>query len=244
MKPGDTVSFHMGDLFPADDPLSEWLVLLAMSLNDLALVHDRLERDHASPHEYFYWLRLGVAHFFEAAKLLKRGRDIPEVAAYITTLPATVRNSHDTAVSIYDERYTELKMMRDVLFHYARVWQRRGHPPEIVVRLALEQLAPHRVTIKTGTLREARLLFADDVLATLFTRATGVPWADVAKDEVHQGVAQTQERIQEAITAFVRFANPALMDHLSRAKEEGLSVQVVEPVDPHDIRQDWKMVSD
>jgi hypothetical protein len=241
MKPGDTLSFQMGDLFPANDPLSEWLVLLAMSLNDLALVNDRLERDHASPHEYLYWLRLGVAHFFEGAKLLKRGRDIPEVAAYITTLPVAVRNSHDTAVSIYDERHTELKMMRDVLFHYVREWRRSGHPPEIVVRLALEQLTAQRVRIKTGTLRGARLLFADDVVATLFTRATGVPWADVTKDEVQQDVGRTQERIQEAVTAFVRFANPVLMEHLSRAMEKGLSVQVVEPVDPDDFRQGWKI---
>ena len=69
-----------------------------MSLNDLALVNDRLERDYDSLHEYLYWLRLGVAHFFEGAKLLKRGRDIPEVTAYIATLPFEVRHSHDTAI--------------------------------------------------------------------------------------------------------------------------------------------------
>ena len=133
-------------------------------------------------------------------------------------------------------------MMRDVLFHYARMWRRSGHEPEAVVQLALNQLTEHRVTIKTGKLRDARLLFADDVVATLFTRATGVPWADVTKDEVQQDVGQTQEHIQEAVTAFVRFANPALMEHLSRAMERGLSVQVVEPVDPNDFRKGWKIV--
>jgi hypothetical protein len=244
MKPGDILSFRVRDLLPADDPLSEWLVLLAMALNDLTLVNDRLERDYDSPYEYLYWLRLGVAHFFEAAKLLKRGRDIPEVAAYVGTLPATVRERHSACISIYDERHEELKMMRDVLFHYARSWRRSGRDPEAVVQLALQQLADGLTTMKTGKLREARLLFADDVAAAIFTRATGVAWADVTKDEVQEDVGKIQKRIEEAVTAFVRFANPALMEHVSRAIAAGASVESVRLVDPADWRKGWRVVSD
>ena len=244
MKPGDVLAFQVGEILPADDPLSEWLVLLAMALNDLALVNDRLERDHDAPHEYLYWLRLGVAHFFEAAKLLKRGRDISEVASYVATLPEEVRSSYDACVSIYDERYAELKMMRDVLFHYAHAWRCSGADREPVVQLALEQLANGRTTIKTGNLREARLLFADDVVAAIFTRAAGVPWTNVTRNESQEDVGRTQKRIEEAVTAFVRFANPALMEHLSRAFARGVRVQKVELVDPTNWRNGWTVVEE
>jgi hypothetical protein len=50
-----------------------------------------------------------------------------------------------------------------------------------------------------------------------------------------------QKRIEEAVTAFVRFANPALMEHLSRAVERGMSLQKVEAVDPDDWRKGWKV---
>jgi hypothetical protein len=243
VKPGDVLSFRFGDVLPADDPLSEWLILLAMALNDVALVNDRLERDYDSPHEYLYWLRLGVAHFFEAARLLKRGRDVQEVAAYIATLAPEVRGRYDACVSIYDERHEELKMIRDVLSHYGRRWTRRGRDPEHVIRSALEQLADSRTTMKTGTLREARLLFADDVAAAIFTRATGVRREDVAKDEVQEHVGRVQKRIEEAVTAFVRFANPALMEHFGRAMAAGVPVQRVEPVDPQDWRKGWRVTA-
>jgi hypothetical protein len=242
VKLGDTLAFRVGDLFPADDPLSEWLILLAMSLNDIALVNARLERDYNSLHAYLYGLRLGVAHFYEAAKLLKRGREIPAVAAYVAGLPPDARANHDRAISIYDERHDELKMMRDVLFHYQRSWRRAGREPEPVIELALEALADEKATLKTGTLEDARNLFADDVVATIFTRATGVPWDDVVKDESQVHVGEVQKRIQEAVTAFVRFANPALMHHVGRAIDRGVTIRPVEPVDPEDHRKGWRYV--
>ena len=244
MKPGDTFAFRVGDLFPADEPLSEWLILLSMALNDIALVNDRLEREHEILHAYLYWLRLGVAHFFEAAKLLKRGKDVAEVASYIATLPTEARANYDRSISIYDERHDELKMMRDVLFHYALTWRRRGHEPEPVIHLALQGMAGERATLKTGTLGTARNLFADDVVAVIFTRATGIPWEDVVKDESQVHVGSIQKRIEEAVTAFVRFANPALMHHVGRAIDSGVPVRPVEPVDPEDPRKGWKYLDE
>jgi hypothetical protein len=228
-------------VLPADDPLSEWIVLLAMALNDIALVHRRLARDYDSLHEHLYWLRLGGAHFFEGAKLLKRGREIPEVAAFVGSLAEDVRNRHDTCLSIYDQRFDELKLTRDVLFHYAREWRRKGAEPEPVVRLALKHLEGTRTTTKTGKLREARLLFADDVAAAIFTRAAGVSWEDVATDESQTDVSTVQDHIADAVTAFVRFANPALMEHLSRAFERGVIPQLVELVDPTNPRSGWRV---
>ncbi len=244
MKPGDTLGFRLGDLFPADDPLSEWLLLLSMALNDVALVNDRLEREHEILHAYLYWLRLGVAHFFEAAKLLKRGKDIPQVSSYVATLPADVRANYDRAISIYDEHHEQLKMMRDVLFHYVRRWTRSGADPEPVIHLALERMADDHATLGTGTLETARSLYADDVVAAIFTRATGVAWEDVTKDESQQHVGEVQLQIGEAVSAFVGFANPALMHHFGRAMSSGTPERRVEPIDPEDLRRGWKYVDE
>lgn len=38
-------AFLMGDTFPHNDLLSEWLVTLAVAMNDLALVHVKLDED-------------------------------------------------------------------------------------------------------------------------------------------------------------------------------------------------------
>lgn len=57
---GDVLAFRLGDLYPSDDPLSEWLVLLATALNGVALENRHLEETYESPYEYLYWLRRRV----------------------------------------------------------------------------------------------------------------------------------------------------------------------------------------
>ncbi len=98
--------------------------------------------------------------------------------------------------------------------------------------------------MRVGALRDARLLFADDVAAAIFTRAAGVPWDEVTEDESQTSVAAVQKHIEEAVTAFVRFANPALMEHLSRAFATGVVPQLVELVDPENPRSGWRPVRD
>jgi hypothetical protein len=43
------LAFQMSEVFPEDDPLSEWLITLALAMNDLALVHVRLDEDPEEP---------------------------------------------------------------------------------------------------------------------------------------------------------------------------------------------------
>jgi len=57
----------MGEVLPNADPLSEWLVTLAVAMNDLTLVHVRLDEDQNNPELAFYWNRLAISHFTEAA---------------------------------------------------------------------------------------------------------------------------------------------------------------------------------
>jgi len=45
------LAFPWRETFPEDDPLSEWLVTLAIAMNDLTLVHVRLDEDQDEPRE-------------------------------------------------------------------------------------------------------------------------------------------------------------------------------------------------
>jgi hypothetical protein len=49
--------FRFSEVFPADEPLSEWLVTVALAFNDLALAHGELEKSFTeSAYRYFYFL--------------------------------------------------------------------------------------------------------------------------------------------------------------------------------------------
>jgi hypothetical protein len=74
-------------------------------------------------------------------------------------------------------------------------------------------------------------MFVDDVVATIFAREVG--GLDAIPD--------FEPRVAEGTTAFIRFANLALDEHLVRARERGASVDEVEPIDPGDLRRGWKV---
>jgi hypothetical protein len=98
------------------------------------------------------------------------------------------------------------------------------------IREALAALRADRGVIRSARIRDARAFFADDVVATILAREVGgldaVPVFDAA--------------VAEGTTAFIRFANLALDEHLVRAREGGAVVDEVEPTDPGDLRRGWK----
>jgi hypothetical protein len=61
-----------------------------------------------------------------------------------------------------------------------------------------------------GTIRDARLLFADDIMSRFFIEASG---GDEALEEVHGD-------IEAAISAFMRFTNAALDEWFFRSQQE------------------------
>jgi hypothetical protein len=89
----------MSDVFPEDDPLSEWLITLALAMNDLALVHVRLDEDQEEPNRAFYWNRLAVSHFTEAALFLRDTADVPELRAFVESLGDEARERSPTSAS-------------------------------------------------------------------------------------------------------------------------------------------------
>ena len=67
--------FRFRDFFSPDEPLSEWVAILALAFNDLSLLHEQMQRDAMTEHRFFYWLRLSISHFGEAGSYLVRASD-------------------------------------------------------------------------------------------------------------------------------------------------------------------------
>jgi hypothetical protein len=199
-------------VFPADDLLSEWTATLALAFNDLSLVHARMEEDHGTPHKYFYWLRLAIAHFYEGAKFLDETSTIPEVAAFVAQLSPEARGQFEACMSRYRERATPTFRLRNqVAFHYPRLAPGRTNRP---VRKVLESLAPEIGQFDsggTGKIRDARMLFADDVTSEFFVQASGG----------HEALAAVHSDIEAGIGSFMKFTNAALDAWFFQAQERG-----------------------
>lgn len=225
------LAFRMSEVFPEDDPLAEWLITLALAMNDLALVHVRLDEDQDDPASAFYWNRLAVSHFTEAGLFLADTAEVHEVKAFVGSLGDEARAKYDECLAIFRERRALLFRTRNkATFHYPALRPTTPHAPR-PIRDALTALRDERGVIRQARIREARGLFADDVVATIFAHEVGGLDA----------VPAFEARVAEATTAFIRFANLALDEHLTRARARGASVEIVEPVDPADLRRGWKV---
>jgi hypothetical protein len=223
----------MAEVFPADDPLSEWLVTLALAMNDLALVHDHLDRDDGQPDRMFYWQRLALSHFTEAALFLSRTSQLPEVAAFIESLDEPVRAMHAECLAVFNAHRIRLFTTRNVVaFHYPELRSLDPQAPR-PMRDALHRLAEERGVFRTGTVREARALFADEAIAAVFAN-------EVA--EVDTDAPVFLAAVSTGVTAFVRFANLALDEHLVRANQRGVVFTNVELVDPDNPSRGWRDV--
>jgi hypothetical protein len=79
----------IGERFPADAPLSRFLVSMAMACNDIEhAVWKAAAANDADRPELDYWVRLVMGHFVEATDALQRWRsESSEVRAFIQTLP-------------------------------------------------------------------------------------------------------------------------------------------------------------
>lgn len=224
-------AFPVGEVYPADDPLSEWLVTLSVAMNDLALVHVRLDEDQDEPEKAFYWNRLAISHFTEAGLFLHDTAQIAEVKTFVESLDAEPRAKYEECLAIFQELRGRLFDVRNkATFHYPQL--RTSSPQhERPVRDALETLQADRGVIRAARIRDARALFADDVVAAIFAKELGGLDA----------IAAFEAQVAEGTTAFVRFANLALDEHLMRVRAKGVAVDEVDLVDPKDVSRGWKV---
>jgi hypothetical protein len=224
------LAFPMGNVFPNDDPLAEWVVTLAIAMNDLTLVHVRLEEDQDNPDQAFYWNRLAISHFTEAGLFVEQTSEIDVVSAFVGSLPTTARENYAECRAVFADCRSRLFSVRNkATFHYPSLRPNDAQAAR-PVRDALRDVADDQGVIRSARLRDARALFADDVVATIFAEVLG----DI------EAVTLFEARVAAGVTAFIRFANLALDAFLMSAREQGAAVEQVEPVDPGDLRQGWR----
>lgn len=208
--------FKIGQVYPADDPLSEWLATISMAANDLIAVHVLMaETDDDSLRWYFF--RAAAGHFYEAAKHLDETENVPEIKTFVASLPQPAREAHERVLALFRPHKTLISNLRNSVFHYPSMMnpQQPG-----VLRTArrlpaiLRMAADHESHVRLGRLKDARMVFADELSIGLAVRAVGTP----------QNLEKLQDAVREGVQAFMRFMNPALDEHTIRRQRAGAVV--------------------
>ena len=205
------VSFRVGDVFPADDVVSPFLVGLCMAVNDLMWLFRRPETNDEG--ESNYRLYLTCAYYREAAKLLGEGLKQAEVSAFLEDLSPegrahleVVRESFDPWKGSFAER--ALKPVRDIVFHYPRCSE---------MRALLRDLSASNSHTKmgAGTYVENRYGFADDLLA----RYVSETWGGSVSE-----LSAAMERVVELALGLTYFAHEAVALRLRQVDSRALDV--------------------
>lgn len=218
-RPIDTmIGVRIGEVFPQDDLVGEWIATLALAFNDIAYVHRHLDETYEKPaYEYFYFLRLAIGHFNEAAAHLDRSEKLSEVEAYVASLDREAQELYADCLRRYRSQTSVIAQVRNhSAFHYPTFQPSNSRR---VMRRALDELRDEygwMFKAASKTIRDSRLLFADDIQSKLFTRATPSD-SDLYAAHVE---------IKEAIQSFIRFTNKALDEWWARAMARGVQFQI------------------
>jgi hypothetical protein len=222
---GRHLGFEIGDVLQAGDELSEWIATIAIAVNDCSFASG-LVLGETQPGEWIYALRLSVSHFTEAGKYLELTDSLPAVQAFLGRLTKGA-NEYAQMLGTYRRHKAQLHSIRDnAAFHYP-AWQDTS---KRTMKRALDAAAGSLGLVRLDHPDAAnRLLFADEIVSAIVTRAAG-------------GQAELQAmliEVSEAINAFAVFGDAAvdryLVDKCGQATEYEL-------VDPNDYSLGWKPV--
>jgi hypothetical protein len=179
-----------------------------------------MREDAMVEHRFFYWLRLSISHYGEAASYLARTEHIAEVTQFVTSLETTVQKHYRHCIDAYRRLESTIERVRnEASFHYPTLNVSRKRRP---VQKALKALANERGIVDMGphgVIRGSRMLFADDVAALLVVRASE-GWTNL--HDAHPEIAN-------GITSFMRFTNPAIDEFFYRAAQRGGDFVMEEP---------------
>lgn len=156
----------------------------------------KIEDAEAKSDEFYFW-RVAIGHYSEIMGFLGRMRDRPAIASFIDSSPSIVRDMYTAALDAWQNSRRAAKHIRnEAIFHYPdpkgiRAMRRALRTPEL-------QAANGGVTSQTGKVRDARMHFADEVMARMVMNACG---------ETEEAVNATYAMLDEGVAAFMRFAN-------------------------------------
>jgi hypothetical protein len=175
------------EVFPHDDPVARFIVAISMARNDVrhALTQALRAGDRDSP-EFTYWIRLAMAHFFEADLALREWRKIPEVQRFIAKLPEDAQEALRKASSAIQRMGPGiLEHSRHRTFHYPYPTSR--YPSDEELTTALRALGGDEPRVaKSEDESFLRLHFADDVALALavakYDRASLRTQSEITRD--------------------------------------------------------------
>ena len=212
------IHFTIGEVLPADDPLAQWLVNLARSLNDLMIANARLTAGFIAETpatEHFYDIRQIAVHSWELTEFLRESeRDYEEVAEFMATLDGEWRQDYVElleAFSAPEESDSEgarsfkraLASARDQATHYSRI----NHK---LLTAALKRISDQEGTLLVGKLfKDFRAEFAADLDAQMFFPMRG--------DEEH--FRAFAEQLQETVLKLIRYTRAGIDKYLLDRQE-------------------------
>lgn len=156
----------MSEAFPADKPLSRFLMSMAMARNDIehAMWKAAEANDQDRP-EFDYWVRLVMGHFLEATDALEEWRRCStEVREFLKTLrPEGKAALKQVAGTLQKVGKKAVDHARNHTFHYATPSERYESDAELIRVLTALANEPVELAEVEGRPERVRYVFADKV---------------------------------------------------------------------------------
>jgi hypothetical protein len=143
------ITFKLGEAFPPDDSLAQWVMALSLALNDMRIAAEYAVRAEQPFHERQYFVRLLASHMREAVKLvLLEHKDRADIQEFVASMPSEGREALEevemklsAALELRPEQtlFEEIKRIRDDYFHYARDAASKERLRDAMVRASPEE---------------------------------------------------------------------------------------------------------
>jgi len=203
-----TITFNIGEAFPADEPVARFVTVLAMISNDANRSIDEMIAVDDAPSvpdagaRTMMLFRQQASFFYEAATFINESsRRFPEIRDFVASLAQDVRDDGERVAAGIDSASANyvgdwLGDHRNVTFHYSEMHPDKAAHGKEEITVALTKAAGLTGTVSVGDeLGSVRFWFADEVV---------VQWLPL--DEEKQ---TTVIVLREALMSLVRFTQGA-----------------------------------
>ena len=213
------VNFRIGDVFPHEDVVSQFLTGLCMVVNDVTLTMRQMDRIRDTREGQSgvntYYLYLTCAYYREAAHFLELGLKNAEVTSFLADLSPDGRDHLKTVTDSFTPWNgsfvkDKLKPIRNVVFHYKPLSLDRMRP-----YLKSASGEESHIELGQGTYLETRYEFADAVFVKYVLDVWGRSESEL-RDIMKQVVT--------LVLALMYFAHEAVTARLAGVDQDAFEV--------------------
>jgi hypothetical protein len=142
------------------------------------------------------------------------------------------QQDYANALAGFEARSGDLHRIRSHVVHYPELKSQRGQKKKRLMQRVLEAHQDTPTVVKAGKMSDARMIFADDVVAEVFQVTSG---GEERLHAVHAEIAKAQ-------VPLIGFLGAVMDEYFARRRADGLTMEEVELVDPTDWDKGWKAV--